>query len=140
MIGGLLSSAPPAGFPTDAFLSLLADPEATKRRLKELIAASAEAVAATEQARAAQAELPAQRAAHAKAIKAEREQHDAALATSRKVHEAKCTKREEALDQRERLLAEREAKAAADAEAAARLKTTLEMKLKRINDVAAAAA
>ncbi len=85
--------------PALAIMAMITDAEATKARLDQLAAASAEARSAIEQATQGQKDLTAARAAHDETVAQERAAHDAALAKERSDFLSECGARERALDE-----------------------------------------
>jgi hypothetical protein len=123
--------------PALAIMAMVADPEASKSRLDQLAAASAECRSAIEQAAQAQKELDTAKQAHDKTLAAGAAAAAAKLAQDQTTFDVACAARKRALDERESAIAERERQSKADADAAAALKADLERRLAAIRTAAA---
>jgi hypothetical protein len=121
-----------------ALIELMADPSATKEKVAEYDRATGELRAAHVQLLASQTELAAAEAASLDKLAAARTEHDAALAKAQQEFDARRLQHENALAAREARLAQREAKAVADAEANEALRADLERRLSLLRSVSAA--
>ena len=131
---------PVFGVGTDAFLGLLrliGDPDAAKERLAKIHDAVLEANELIRAANEAQQKSDAALAGHAERIRVERAAHDDAMKEAKAKHDAECNSAmAEVRLQRDRV-SKLEAKAKADATAAADLKADLEQRLAKIKSAAA---
>jgi hypothetical protein len=123
--------------PALAIMAMVADPEASKARLDQLAAASAECRSAIEQAAQAQKDLAAAKQAHDKTLADDAAAASAKLAQAQTAFDVACAARKRALDERESAIAERERQSKADADAAATLKADLDRRLASIRAAAA---
>jgi SMC interacting uncharacterized protein involved in chromosome segregation len=134
-------SLPPVPSPQDienllALVQLLADPKATQARIKELSTAADEARQIIDQAEKDRASLAALRAQTERELSEARKRHRAQLGAEREAHDENCRRRTDDLVRREAAVKQLEAKAAADAAEAERLRTEME---RRFSIVTAAA-
>jgi hypothetical protein len=123
--------------PALAIMAMVADPEASKARLDQLAAASAECRSVVAEAAQAQKDLAAAKQAHDKTLADDAVAAAAKLSQAQTAFDVACDARKRALDERDQRLSAAEAKAKADADAAAALKAELERKLATIRTVAA---
>jgi hypothetical protein len=112
-----------------ALLHLIADPKAISQQLERLTELSKAAAQQVDVANTVRAELEAEQRTHDETLASERAEHDKAIAREKSAVAAEHAQRASALDEREAEIARLEAKAKADADAAAKLKASLERKL-----------
>jgi len=121
-----------------ALFEVIANPEACKKRMRDLKTSSDELRKLQTEISNAQSVLAQERAAMAKDLTAERAKHDDELAQAKRDFEAERLRKENALAAREARVAEAEAQAKADAEAAAMLKADLRRRLDLLHQAGAA--
>jgi hypothetical protein len=137
----LIPSTPPSPpDQTTAFfnlLNLVADPDAAKKRLAEIHDATLKANEQIAEARTAQGEFAAARAEHDARISKELKEHDAKLKSERAACASECAMAMAEVRLQQERASKLDAKAKADATAAADLKSDLETRLAKIRSAAA---
>jgi hypothetical protein len=130
---------PTQGNAFDAFLALMtlmSDPAAAKKRLAEFVDAGLKANEAILAANKGQQDLVAAKKLQDEALQRERAELEQANAVANAAIASKDLQVNSQLAERERLVAEREVKAAADAAAAAGMKADLSRRLAGLREIA----
>jgi hypothetical protein len=121
-----------------ALFSIIADPEASKRRMKELKAAAGELSKLQAEVAASQSALAERQATAEQAQADAKAKADAELAQVRQDFENERSRTANALAAREARVVELEARAAADAEEAGRMKADLRRRLDLLHEASVA--
>ena len=134
---GFNASSLPADLPQTLgtlsdLITLLADPAAAKERVAEMQKASAEFREAIEASKAERAAFALAETAHQEALDKSATEHAAMLAANQTDFDTACAKTKSELDSRADELAQLQAKAREDAEAAAAIRADLETRIAHI--------